>query len=161
MFQDNRIWVELESKVLQEIKKYQNKGEFFLEAGGILVGIHDIKSKVYRITDITWPQETDKCLTYRFYRKENGHQEIMDELWEQSGYVKSYLGEWHTHNQKNPSPSLIDYTNWKRIAKRKHNYENLFFIIVGTECIGIWTVENDVVKKIGGWRLDEEFACVV
>lgn len=144
----------IEEKILLEISIYQKQGQFELEAGGIVVGYYNVSESSLKITDITWPQIDDIRGQYRFIRKETGHQELMDKLWEQSGYKKSYLGEWHTHNQCRPIPSIVDYNNWKDISKRHHNFDEQFFIIVGKICSGIWTVKNQKIKKIGEWNND-------
>ena len=141
----------IEENILLEISKYQKQRQFKLESGGIIIGYYDSLEKALRITDITWPQIDDIRGRYRFIRKETGHQEIMDRLWEQSGYKKSYLGEWHTHNQRRPIPSLIDCNNWKNISKRQHNFNQQFFIIIGTMCSGIWMTEDGKIQKIGEW----------
>ena len=120
-----------------------------MEQGGILAGYYDKWIDGIIISDITYPQDEDVCGQFRFSRKSSGHQKIMDKLWETSEHTKSYIGEWHTHNQKNPEPSWIDVSNWKKIAKRKQNFDELFFVIVGTHNIGIWCVNYNRSVKIG------------
>lgn len=149
------ILVYIEEKVLNEISNHQKCGCFELEYGGIIVGYYDYEKKAFKITDITWPQADDICRRFRFVRKERGHQELMDDFWVHSGYVKSYLGEWHTHNQNKPSPSFVDRNNWITISKRAHNYKEQFFIIVGKEHSGIWTVKEKKIQKIGEWDDNE------
>ena len=97
----------IEENILLEISKYQKQKQFKLESGGIIIGYYDSSESALRITDITWPQIDDIRGRYRFIRKETGHQEIMDRLWEQSGYKKSYLGEWHTHNPVSYTPLTL------------------------------------------------------
>ncbi len=143
--------IHIEENILLGISNYQKRGQFDLESGGIIIGYYDAIKGALKITDITWPQIDDIRGRYRFIRKETGHQEIMDRLWEQSRYKKSYLGEWHTHNQRRPIPSPIDCNNWKNIAKRQHNFNEQFFIIIGTMCSGIWMTENGKIQKIGEW----------
>lgn len=142
----------IEKNILLEISNYQKQGQFELESGGIIVGYYDAVESALKITDITWPQKDDIRGRYRFIRKEAGHQELMDKLWEQSGYRKSYLGEWHTHNQSRPTPSFVDYNNWKNISKRRHNFDEHFFIIIGKISSGIWVVKNRKIQKIGEWK---------
>ena len=72
----------------------------------------------------------------------------MDKLWDDSQHAKTYLGEWHTHNQRIPQPSFIDRRNWMEISKRKQNSDWLFFVIVGTEQIGIWTIVNEKIVQM-------------
>jgi hypothetical protein len=50
----------------------------------------------------------------------------------------TYLGEWHSHPERNPSPSTIGHADWsKQLRKQKRN---LVFIIVtlrsGPPCLG-------------------------
>lgn len=143
--------VYIEENILQEISNYQKYGNFELESGGIIIGYYDSQENALKITDLTWPQENDICERFRFIRKEKGHQEQMDKLWEQSGYMKSYLGEWHTHNQSRPIPSFVDRSNWKVISKRSHNFDERFFIIIGKTYTGVWTVRDKKVQKMGEW----------
>ena len=150
------ISVCIEENILVEISNYQKQEQFEVESGGIVAGYYDATENALKITDITWPQIDDICERYRFIRKEAGHQELMDRLWEQSGYKKSYLGEWHTHNQCRPIPSLVDYNNWKNISKRHHNFDEHLFIIVGKMSSGIWMVRNRKILKIGEWGNDGE-----
>lgn len=125
-----------------------NNYDYSIESGGIIVGTLEPNNNRVVATDITEPQEGDSCLRYRFNRTQIGHQEIMDNLWEQSKNTKSYIGEWHTHNQSIPQPSNIDFNNWLKISNRKHNSDWLFFIIVGTEQIGVWTISNEKIVKM-------------
>ena len=159
MFKENNlklmnqdITIYIEGHVLKEFSSYQAQDCFEREAGGIIIGYFDVQENAIRITDITWPQEKDICGRSRFIRKEKGHQELMDEIWTQSGYTKSYLGEWHTHNQCTPIPSSLDQSNWIGISKRMHNFSAKLFIIVGRMYSGMWMVDNCKIQKIGEWE---------
>ena len=153
--------IQIEENILVEISNYQKQGQFELESGGIVVGYYDVVESTLKITDITWPQIDDIRERYRFIRKKAGHQELMDRLWEQSGYKKSYLGEWHTHNQCKPVPSIVDYNNWKSISIRHHNFNEQFFIIVGKIYSGIWVVKNQKIRKIGEWDNDRTIMDII
>ena len=41
----------------------------------------------------------------------------------------SYLGEWHTHPEDFPKPSIVDKQEWNNI-KSKRKYP-IFFLIIG------------------------------
>lgn len=142
----------VEGNILKEIQNYQKYGAFELESGGIIAGYYDVHNNALRVTDITWPQSDDICKQFQFIRKEKDHQEIMDKLWTESEHMKSYLGEWHTHNQCRPSPSFVDRNNWKKISKKAHNFKDLLFIIVGKKYTGIWIVNNQKILKLGEWN---------
>ena len=73
-----------------------------LETGGILIGTLN-KGPTITITDITTSQSKDVRHKFRFFRSADGHQSLMDQLWEESDYRKMYLGEWHTHPEAIPS----------------------------------------------------------
>lgn len=45
------------------------------------------------------------------------------------------MGVWHTHPQTIPSPSTIDWDDWKETLKED---KTVFFIIAGIECIRVW-----------------------
>ncbi len=137
----------IDEVVYQKWTSYIDNYNFAIESGGIIVGKLNPAKKQVIATDITVPQKEDKCTKNRYIRAELGHQEIMDNLWKESGFAKTYIGEWHTHNQRVPQPSWIDRRNWLQISKRRQNSIWLFFVIVGTEQLGVWTViEGKIVK---------------
>ncbi len=137
-----------EETVWKRFVQYQKEGDFSLENGGILIGVLNPAENQIIITDCTEATETDKRSRYRFFRSENFHQQIMDELWESSEHSKTYLGEWHSHDENIPNPSSFDIDEWKRITRRAHNSSNLFFIVVGKDEIGIWTIKNKHINKL-------------
>lgn len=145
--EDNNFVIDI--NIIQMFAKIQRIHSFREEWGGIIIGYYDCLCKGLRISDITYPQKNDVCGSYSFKRKSCGHQEIMDELWEKSNHKKSYLGEWHTHNQYKPIPSWVDIRNWKKISKRGHNFDELLFAIVGKEYIGFWSVNLNSINEIG------------
>lgn len=141
--------ISVNPEILRDFVEFQRRGCFEIEYGGVLVGYYNVEEKQFCITDITWPQREDIQKRFRFIRKSSGHQEIVDSLWEQSEYRKCYIGEWHTHNQNIPVPSVVDIKNWKRISLRNNNYEVSFFIIVGREKWITWVSDGKDVIKIG------------
>lgn len=141
-----KVGVALE--VIQQLRDFQEAHSFEKESGGIIVGYYEITLGGIMISDLTFPQAEDVRGRFRFIRKATGHQDIMDELWKKSGRKKSYLGEWHTHNQEDPIPSLIDKHNWKKIAKREQNFDILYFTIVGTSKIGFWAMQNSTLIQV-------------
>lgn len=141
--------VAITSGVMKALKAVQKDGNYQKEQGGILVGYYDSLIDSLVISDITYPQSQDACSQFRFSRKSHGHQSIMDDLWEESGHRKSYLGEWHTHNQYFPVPSSIDTRNWRKISKREHNFDENYYVIVGTQNIGVWCIKQGNLIELG------------
>ena len=138
----------LNDDIREKILNIQREHTFQKEIGGILVGVYDSDAKCLRLTDISFPCHGDKKSRFRFFRKSDGHQEYMDQLWEESGHTKAYLGEWHTHDQTVPAPSLVDRRTWKRIAKRNHNFDECYFMIIGKKVFIIWVVINDTIFEV-------------
>lgn len=138
----------ISDNVLNQLDEYIRMFDFKLESGGILIGQLNPVNKEYIVTDITKPYDKDKRSPCAFLRAEYGHQQRMNVLWEESSFTKTYLGEWHTHDQKTPTPSWIDVRNWRRICKRNHNASHLVFIIVGTEKLGLWTIDNEKILNL-------------
>lgn len=157
---NDMITLSISTDVYRKFMEYIEKYNFKIESGGIIAGTLFPAEKKIIMTDLTEPQRKDLRTIFAFKRSEFGHQEIMDKLWEESQHKKTYLGEWHTHNQRIPQPSYIDRRNWIKISQRKQNSDWLFFVIVGTKQIGIWTIlggeivqVNKVINEhdIGGW----------
>lgn len=145
---NNVIVFSLSSDVYGKLSSYRENYHFRNESGGIIVGVLKPAENMIIATDVTEPQKKDKCDTFTYKRAEYGHQDIMDKLWDESQHAKTYLGEWHTHNQRIPHPSFVDRRNWMEISKRKQNSDWLFFVIIGTEQIGIWTIANEKIVRM-------------
>ncbi|MBP2546256.1 integrative and conjugative element protein (TIGR02256 family) [Acinetobacter guillouiae] len=56
------------------------------------------------------------------------HQETVDTAFQNSDGTYQYLGEWHTHPEDAPTPSMTDYSSWNKNLSAK---EPLILIIVG------------------------------
>lgn len=138
----------IDNAVLEKIADIQSTHDFKKESGGILIGLFDARLDAIRITDMSFPFPTDQRSRFRFSRKSNGHQEYMDDLWEKSERTKSYFGEWHTHDQDNPVPSLTDRNTWKRISKRDNNFTQCFFLIIGRKNYRIWTIYDESLVEV-------------
>lgn len=121
--------------------------DYNLETGGILAGVFD-KGPIITITDVTTPQSEDIRQRFRFRRSGEGHQALMDQMWEKSGYRKMYLGEWHTHREPTPSPSWVDTSGWKARTKTRHNAPWMLFLILGQQSLRLWTVDAGVIKEL-------------
>jgi integrative and conjugative element protein (TIGR02256 family) len=146
-YSHDNLTVTLTPIVEQFFKNLISSYDFRYESGGILVGT--MKDGVHlEITDITVPQPKDRRLPFGFHRAESGHQQHMDNLWEQSGYQKMYLGEWHTHREAYPLPSCIDTSGWRKIARKKQNSPWMLFLIVGQREFHLWTVSQGVIKEL-------------
>lgn len=142
--------VVIEENIKQMIANIQSEYDFKSEMGGVLAGLLDAEQNVFRITDMSFPYESDKRDRCHFSRNSSGHQEWMDKIWQESNQTKSYLGEWHTHDEDIPVPSRIDRNTWKRISRQENNFDECFFMIIGRRTYGIWTVKINVLLRLRG-----------
>lgn len=99
------------------------------EAGGVLIG--ETRPESLAVTEATTPQPGDTRGRLFFNRKAEGHQEHVVARWKESDGRLDYIGEWHTHPEKRPQPSLVDRAGW--IWKSLQIGKPLLVLIVGQE----------------------------
>lgn len=145
-YQD-KLSVIISPTVEQHFSDMKSSFNYSLETGGILIGTLSI-GPIITITDVTISQPKDVHHRFRFLRSAEGHQSLMDQLWEESGYRKMYLGEWHTHPELIPSPSRVDVCGWRSIARKKQNTPWVLFIILGQQTLRFWTIDNGLVREL-------------
>ena len=122
--------------------KFRQMNHNDTEACGVLIGTKDFASNHYCIESVTVPMSTDIRTKYSFTMKDPRHQQIVDKAYLDSNGTSIYLGTWHSHPQAIPIPSHIDYQDWQRCLKRNPD-RDLFFVIIGTEQIKVFTYMND------------------
>jgi integrative and conjugative element protein (TIGR02256 family) len=118
----------VESLVFELLDQYRQNNIFKSEAGGILLGYR--REDHLHVVKATTPQPCDRRSLFRFFRRDNHHQRQATILWEATGETMDYVGEWHTHPERYPTPSTLDLIEWKKIcAKRK---APMLFLIAGS-----------------------------
>ncbi len=132
--------VKITEEVINLFNRYRQTGKE-CEAGGILIGREDKNNGNLIVEYATYPMKKDIRKRYRFFRKDEGHIEYYNKIYKENNGIYAYIGEWHTHPENEPSPSIIDKNNWKRILNKKGEGE-LFNVIVGIEKIRIWKCHN-------------------
>jgi integrative and conjugative element protein (TIGR02256 family) len=125
-------------EVLARMRPFVQDAPEKLEAGGLLMGRYLLESRDVVVDAITVPEPGDKRSRHRFYRAHGRHQARLERAWEESAHTCTYLGEWHTHPEQNPTPSPIDRANWIRKLRTDDFGSHLFFLILGTETAGLW-----------------------
>lgn len=108
------------------------------EAGGVLLGRHILDSQDIVVDRVTTPQQGDRQGRFLFFRAQHRHQQLIDAAWRESHGTRTYLGEWHTHPELVPQPSVIDRVNWRRKLLVDCFSAPIFFLIVGTGDVGVW-----------------------
>ena len=119
----------VDKHVLEMLRQTAEDAHFKHEVGGVLLG--SIRGNYLHVVRATPPQMEDRSSFTRFWRSATGHQQIASRAWKASGETVTYLGEWHSHPECDPSPSPIDHADWAN-QLTKHRRDLVFFI-QGTE----------------------------
>lgn len=147
--------VKIAKDALRKMQSYKQTSQEKYEAGGVLLGRYIKDSSNIIIDRITVPMGGDIRKRSYFKKQEKRHQKIIDKAWEDSNGTCNYIGEWHTHPECYPYPSIIDKNEWKRKLKEdKFDDRYLYFIIVGTKTTKIWRGDKETLK-IRKLSLDE------
>lgn len=130
--------VEFTTEVLDRFTKYrQVDGE--REAGGIMLGRLTCDARDIVVDRVTEPNRLDRRHRHWFFRSRKPAQAEVVSAWNESLGSGNYLGEWHTHPQDSPEPSMVDRCNWRRILKKAVFEQHfLLFVIVGASVVGVW-----------------------
>lgn len=129
----------ISEKVLSVLNQYRQVGRNDKEAGGVLLGRFIQNSNDVVVDLVTEPMERDERKKYFFKKCRDDHQRIVQAIWVESEGTCNYLGEWHTHPEPYPNPSLHDLKEWKKVLEHTVCDSNkLFFVIVGTMSIEVW-----------------------
>nr|MBV6629514.1 Mov34/MPN/PAD-1 family protein [Oceanococcus sp. HetDA_MAG_MS8] len=119
-----------------------------LEAGGILLGT--VHGSHLAITHATTPTTSDRRCRAFFRRAPHGHAQIAGAHWRRSRGQIRYLGEWHTHAERDPCPSNIDYTEWQRLAAIRADKQPVVAVIVGT--VSLYVARASASGKVECYR---------
>lgn len=123
--------LEVSSDVRSIWHRYRQTG-FKNEACGILIGGYDIsKTKVF-IDFCTSPKKMDKRSRCAFVLRDPFHQTHLEHVFEQADAESFYMGTWHSHPEKSPTPSHLDLCDWGKCMKRNSQNKLFVFVIVGT-----------------------------
>lgn len=137
--------------VIEKINKYRQLNGMY-EAGGILLGKVKIDYSEYIIDDISEPCLQDKRYRYGFIRNKDKAQKIINAAFDKSNGVIQYLGEWHTHPECNPTPSIVDRNLINNCSKEIENVSEIIFMIIlgydGSMYIGYKRRGNKKMTKI-------------
>ncbi|MBF0705795.1 Mov34/MPN/PAD-1 family protein [Alkalihalobacillus hwajinpoensis] len=130
----------IEQHVIEVIKGMRQQKSYHKETGGMLLGSILSVNHGIVIRDYTKPLDGDYCSRYRYIRQKQSHNAILQKKWKQSNHTLMYLGEWHTHPEKEPHYSKQDMNNWKNLLKKSDTFTDyLLFIIGGIDGLKIWS----------------------
>ena len=136
---------EIKQEVVEALKSNaQYKGN---EMCGVLTG-SQITDNCFRISKISPPciMQHSHCGCKRDALMAN---KFIEEDYEKSEHTRFYIGEWHTHPEKQPKPSFVDYSS---IEENYHTallvVPFLFMIIVGTQTFHISVYDGNKFVEI-------------
>lgn len=130
---DHRSLVVFTPDVLRVFKRYRQRFNWQLESGGILLGRR--RGKHLEVMLATEPSDKDRRSAYSFVREADRHAELAEQAWRRGEKQIDYLGEWHTHPQRVPTPSTVDRYEWGKLILQRPKLTTTLFVIVGTESL--------------------------
>ena len=124
--------------VLDTFHSYRQISPKIPESGGILLG--KVFKDYIQLDKATILGNGDKQGWFFFHRNKKRAQTSICEAFLKSKGTRIYLGEWHTHKEEKPYPSLKDKFEIRRaFRKSKLNLEFIIFIIVGSDTLNnLW-----------------------
>lgn len=134
----------IEDSLLASLAPFKQIASFESEAGGILMGYR--RGAHIHITEATFPTKDDVRSRFRFFRHATHHQRVALQRWKETDQTLDYVGEWHSHPEDDPVPSLIDLKHWREIAANSHR--PMIFVIVGRLSNWIGVGHFDEVSQV-------------
>jgi len=126
----------LTNEVLEHFSQHRQTGTKSKELGGQLFAKFEDERIV--IAKATGPRVTDKRGRFSFMPNRKAEQR---EIYNMFSEGLHYVGDWHTHPEKRPSPSRTDIDSMSEcFRKSKHELDSFILIIVGQNSPpdGIW-----------------------
>jgi len=131
-FSKNGIRLYIRDRVQEIFTAVRQIGPRDHERFGVLIGSKSVDEEHYWIEHVTQPLPRDKSTRTSFIMQDPGHQRALDKFFKKSDGKNIYIGTWHTHPQRVPTPSSIDRNDWLSCINRNIDRQ-LFFLIIGTE----------------------------
>jgi integrative and conjugative element protein (TIGR02256 family) len=114
--------------VLQTILGFQQTSINSREGGGMLLAA--ITDKIVTVEKATVPGREDKRHRFSFWPSLRRQQKIIDKQFDKDLH---FIGEWHTHPETNPTPSMLDIQSMSKcFSQSKHQLTGLVMLILGT-----------------------------
>ncbi|AMX97866.1 hypothetical protein A4R28_32260 (plasmid) [Mesorhizobium ciceri] len=123
----HRVTVRFSPDVLRVFDGYRQTGWFSREAGGQLFA--DIEGDVWRVLAATGPRPADRRGRFHFWPDRKAEQKEIDQHFATG---LEYVGDWHTHPEKAPTPSHDDIASIESVVRNSTFYTSgLLLCIVG------------------------------
>ena len=137
--------VDILTSVFDEINNWLQDSVEKPESGGYVVGYQHKETGNISLEAVSHPYLMDIKNRVGFDIRDPRHNFFLKKAQRRKSY---YMGVWHTHPQRIPIPSNVDWIDWyKTMQMDKTGSNYIFFIIAGTEEIRVW-IGNSETKEI-------------
>ncbi|MDP3603010.1 MAG: Mov34/MPN/PAD-1 family protein [Bosea sp. (in: a-proteobacteria)] len=135
--------VSLRPMAIRTFEAHRQMHFWHREAGGQLFGV--TKSGHWTVMEATGPRTDDKRGRFSFWPSRAAEQKEI-EAYHARGL--EYLGDWHTHPESRPTPSLKDIDTIQDIVRKsQHHLPGFLLCIIGRSefTAGLWMSFHDRV----------------
>lgn len=122
--------IEISEDVIKTLYVYRQLSLKDKENGGIILGAIRLDGTIV-IKEIHVCSIENKRKRYSFQLDTTKAQRIIDESFQKSAGKCIYIGEWHTHPDRFPTPSVVDLKSVSELLKGQLNEPFIILIIVG------------------------------
>lgn len=132
IFNTSKLQVVLIDDVKEILFSSRQKKEQDIETGGILMGqLYPKSNKIIVSHALTCKHKFSS--RYKLHLNINCLQNKMNEIWKHSGGTITYIGDWHTHPEKSPQASFLDYKTFViNYYQSQFNQNILLYMILGS-----------------------------
>src|SRR5262249_19655585 len=115
--------------VLEHFARHRQTSRCSSEAGGQLFAV--IEGHRWIIVRATGPRASDFRRRFRFFPSRRHEQAEIDQLFISGLH---YIGDWHTHPEARPTPSMMDLQSIDETVRNSvHQLPGFLLVIVGTQ----------------------------
>lgn len=128
--------VHFSDEVLWHFHTHKQDRLWKCEAGGQLFA--RITGDRWEIVKATGPRQADYRRRFRFFPSRKEEQLEIDRSFDDGLH---YVGDWHTHPERTPTPSALDVTSMNDLVRKsKREIAGFLMVIVGTQdsARGLW-----------------------
>lgn len=132
IFNASRLQIILTDDIKEILFSYRQKKEQDFETGGVLMGqLYPKSNKIVVSHALICKHEFSS--RYKLNLNIKCLQSKINKIWEDSCGTVTYIGDWHTHPEKNPQPSLLDYKTFViNYYQSQFNQNILLYMVLGS-----------------------------
>jgi integrative and conjugative element protein (TIGR02256 family) len=119
--------LEFSDEVLAHFRKHRQTRLWHREAGGQLFA--RVQTGLISVVEATGPRRTDRRNRTTYFPDRRAEQSEIDERFPAGLH---FIGDWHSHPEDRPSPSLIDLdSTGDGVRRSRHSLHGFVMVIVG------------------------------